>query len=172
VTVDNEAELTFATIAEGTLEYGNARYSFEAAGPEGSTVTFTVTDNTGTYTLENDGLWGPVEGFELPLQYEEVTDCTLNFSEIGEYTVTFRCFQIGTALLIAEHSFPVTIVEPPLYGDANRDGAVDLLDLVFVRNRLFAADLDEGDNRQADINGDGQVDLADLIEVRNNLGAE
>ena len=46
---------------------------------------------------------------------------------------------------------------------------VDLLDLVFVRNRLFSED--PGD-APADVNDDGTIDLEDLIEVRNNLGAE
>jgi len=57
---------------------------------------------------------------------------------------------------------------PPVYGDANRDGKVDILDLVFVRNRLFSEDPDDA---AADVNNDGFIDLNDLIEVRNQLGA-
>jgi len=56
-------------------------------------------------------------------------------------------------------------------GDANQDCIVDLRDLVFVRNRLFAEDLNVNENRQADINQDNVIDLEDLIMVRNNLGA-
>jgi len=57
-------------------------------------------------------------------------------------------------------------------GDANFDCKVDLLDLVFVRNRLFAEIDDLSDNWQADVNEDGAIDLDDLIMVRNLLGTE
>jgi len=56
-------------------------------------------------------------------------------------------------------------------GDANLDCKVDLLDLVFVRNRLFT-DVEEGNNWQADVNEDDSIDLEDLITVRNLLGTE
>jgi len=167
--------VTFATVEEGTLPYGNVRFAFEAAGPEGSIVTFT----SGEYTVENSGYWpGDEEGFELPLQYTDTTDWTLNFSDVGEYTIAFRCYVVEDDGLgnpiegatIAEDSMVVSVEEIPLYGDANGDDSVDLLDLVFVRNRLFQP-IGEGDNAQADINDDNAVDLEDLIEVRNNLGA-
>jgi len=55
-------------------------------------------------------------------------------------------------------------------GDTNQDCMVDLLDLVFVRNRLFMDPTDPA-NAPADVNEDGSIGLDDLIEVRNNLGA-
>jgi len=166
VGVDTTAAVTLANVEPaGDTGYDAVRISFDAAGP--GDVTFT----SGEYTTVNSGYWGAEEGFALPPEYTDTVNWTLNFSAVGEYTITFRCFEIGDeANPFAEDSVVVNVEEPPLYGDANRDGVVTLLDLVFVRNRLFAP-IGEGDNAQADINDDGSVDLEDLIEVRNNLGA-
>jgi len=53
-------------------------------------------------------------------------------------------------------------------GDVNGDGAVDLRDLIQVRNLRG-----ESTARfpQADVNLDGQIDAGDLVEVRRRLGA-
>jgi len=56
-----------------------------------------------------------------------------------------------------------------LRGDANGDCKVDILDLIFIRNRLNTSPT-TGDNWQADVNGDGKINILDLIFVRNRLG--
>jgi len=57
-----------------------------------------------------------------------------------------------------------------LFADANGDCAVNVLDLIFVRNRL-GANPNTGDNWRADIvPGDGAINVLDLIAVRNYLG--
>jgi|GEM_PF-6850062 len=56
-------------------------------------------------------------------------------------------------------------------GDANLDCKTNVLDLIFVRNRL-RSDVNSGDNRQADVNGDDKVNVLDLIHVRNHLGTK
>jgi len=59
-----------------------------------------------------------------------------------------------------------------LYGDTNGDCRVNVLDLIFVRNRL-GKHAGTGDNWRADVVGvDGKVNVLDLIAVRNELGAE
>ena len=57
-----------------------------------------------------------------------------------------------------------------LYGDANGDCCVNVLDLIFVRN-CFGRDAATGDNWQADINQDGVINVLDLIRTRNVLNA-
>ena len=52
---------------------------------------------------------------------------------------------------------------PP--GDANWDGATNILDLIFIRNRL-GQNVGTGHNWQTDMTGDGSIDL---IYVRNRL---
>jgi len=56
-----------------------------------------------------------------------------------------------------------------LYGDANNDCRVDILDLIFIRNRL-GQDPATSDNWNADVNQDGKINILDLLAVRSKLG--
>ena len=62
-------------------------------------------------------------------------------------------------------------MEPPeptgIVGDVNRDGVVNVRDLVFVGSNLGQT----GPN-DADVNGDGFVDIVDLVKVAGAFGAE
>jgi len=164
---DTAMEVTFASVEVKDAGYPLVRITFEADGP--GEVTFT----SGEYSTVNEGVWLGGD-FELPATYTDTLDWTLSFSKCGSYTITFTCFQVdelGEPLedgLVAEGS---AVVDALLYADVNRDCVVNLLDLVFVRNRLFS-DLENPDNAPANINGDELIDLEDLIEVRNNLGAQ
>ena len=64
----------------------------------------------------------------------------------------------------------VEVVYHRMPGDANEDCYVNILDMIFVRNRL-GQDVDTGDNWRADVNWDGRINILDLIFVRNRLGA-
>ena len=55
--------------------------------------------------------------------------------------------------------------------DTNLDCKVDVLDLIFTRNRLNQP-VASGNNWQADVNRDTRINLLDLILVRNKLGAK
>ena len=60
------------------------------------------------------------------------------------------------------------VVEPPrIVGDVNRDGVVNIQDLVLVASRFGQT----GQN-SADVNGDGVVDIVDLVKVAGAFGAE
>jgi len=56
----------------------------------------------------------------------------------------------------------------PILGDANADCRVNILDLIFIRNKLNQA-VGTGDNWQADVNCDGRINILDLIFVRGKL---
>jgi hypothetical protein len=56
----------------------------------------------------------------------------------------------------------------PILGDANLDCRVNILDLIFVRNRLNK-DPQTADNWQADVVQDGSINILDMIYVRNRL---
>jgi len=56
-------------------------------------------------------------------------------------------------------------------GDATHDCKVNILDLIFVRNRINR-DVDSGDNWRADVNQDDKINILDLIFVRNNLNSQ
>jgi len=55
-----------------------------------------------------------------------------------------------------------------LAGDVNSDCRVNILDLIFIRNRL-GQDVSVGDNWMADANEDGKINILDLIKVRGRL---
>jgi len=52
--------------------------------------------------------------------------------------------------------------------DVNGDCRVNVLDLIFIRNRLNA-DVNTDDNWKADVNQDDKINVLDLIYVRNRL---
>lgn len=54
-------------------------------------------------------------------------------------------------------------------GDANLDCRTNILDLIFIRNRLNMS-VWRADAWQADTNRDGAVNILDLIDVRNRMG--
>jgi len=54
--------------------------------------------------------------------------------------------------------------------DTNRDCKINVLDLIFVRNRLNQ-DVSVSDNWRADVNADGKINIIDLIVIRNKMGS-
>jgi len=93
---------------------------------------------------------------------------------IGNYTV---CFALDFPSLPDDNllnnsvcmTTTVTSLETwPIPGDSNFDGKVDILDMIFVRNRLYE-EVESGDNWRADHTGDGSINVLDMILVRNRL---
>ena len=56
----------------------------------------------------------------------------------------------------------------PIDGDANGDCRVNILDLIFIRNKLNQP-VGTGDNWKANVNQDANINILDLIFVRNKL---
>jgi len=56
----------------------------------------------------------------------------------------------------------------PIEGDANQDCRVNILDLIFIRNKLNQP-VGTGDNWKADLNIDARINILDLIYVRGKL---
>jgi len=56
----------------------------------------------------------------------------------------------------------------PLQGDADMNCRVNILDLIFIRNKLNQS-VATGDNWKADLNNDGRINILDLIYVRGRL---
>ena len=69
-------------------------------------------------------------------------------------------------------SAPVYWPRPrPIEGDANMDCRVNILDLIFIRNKLNL-DVATDDNWKADVNQDSRINILDLIYVRNKLSTQ
>lgn len=97
-------DVTLGTDLPGAVGYDAVRFEFDAAGPEGSSVTFKATDtNNVEHAFTDEGFWGPPEGFPLDAAYTATTAWTLNFSNMGEYTVNFRLVDLDNSnAVIAE----------------------------------------------------------------------
>ncbi len=63
--------------------------------------------------------------------------------------------------------FAITPKKKPLTGDVNRDGQVNIRDMILV-SRSFGKDA--SDNPEADVNQDGTINIQDLILVAQHLG--
>jgi parallel beta-helix repeat protein len=97
---DTEIPVTFQTDELGYVGYDSVRFSFNTTGP--GDVTFNATDSEDVeHSFVNSGYWGPPDGFDLPADYTATTDWTLNFSEPGEYTITFSLIEAPDGEVIA-----------------------------------------------------------------------
>jgi len=69
-------------------------------------------------------------------------------------------------LMVEERTWTVQIDTIP--GDANLDCKVNLMDMLFVRDRIGMA-VGSGSNWQADVNRDGRIDMLDLLYIRDRV---
>ena len=95
---------------------------------------------------------------------------TLTFEVIAVKASTLRLPEVvlsdGAGVAFLPRVEDGEVVEPPqLTGDVNRDGAVNIYDLVLVAGRFGQP----GDNG-ADVNGDGVVNIQDLVLVAGAFG--
>jgi len=54
-----------------------------------------------------------------------------------------------------------------LLGDVNSDCVANVIDMILVRNHLYA-DVGSGDNWKYDVTSDGMINVLDMLAVRNN----
>jgi len=109
-----------------------------------------------------------IRSLKLHLDGREVSTYQ-NESNARDGSHTFTLHEAGLSL--GEHSLQAFAEQAGLLSaDVNRDGNVNVLDLIFVRNRLQTSDPDA--SAAADATGDGRVNILDLIKVRNDLGKQ
>jgi len=138
------------------------------AGPEG---TATVTWDTDIDTVGS-------------VKYGQVSQTGGTTAEVAE-TALGKAHSVTITGLEAGKNYKLVIVNneilasPPVYwpspwpiaGDANHDCRVNILDLIFIRNKLNQA-VGTGDNWKADVNEDTRINILDLIFVRNKLNTQ
>ena len=133
-----------------------------------------------------------IQDHELTLKFDETALERLS-SEEGDYlaggvgngdgtlfSATFKVLAVKTSTvsvtghlttpngLLLLPTFESATVNVPQFGDVNRDGAVNILDLVLVASS-FAKPIAEGGD-PADVNEDGVVNVIDLVMVAGALG--
>ena len=97
---------------------------------------------------------------------------TFRAKTTGETRVTFSNFFAGSSsgeeILSDVPEIVITVEESAfLASDVNRDGLVNVLDLILV-SQYFGEDVSA--NAQFDVNGDGAINVLDLIVVAQDLG--
>ena len=90
---------------------------------------------------------------------------SITFAGIAYDGTVYQMVVVNNEIAEAAFFYPETW---PIPGDANLDCRVNILDLIFIRNRLNQ-NVNTGDNWKADVNSDGRVNILDLIFVRNRL---
>jgi len=150
---------------------------FSTAVPAVSNVVITDNaDGTATATWDTDI---PAEG---ALKYGTVSMAGTTPNTVAEnaprtnHSATFP-IAAGTnykIVLVNNEiaSAPIYWPRPwPIDGDANMDCRVNILDLIFIRNKLNQP-VGTGDNWKADVNEDTRINILDLIFVRNKLNTQ
>jgi hypothetical protein len=115
-----------------------------------------------SYTLESPEPAAGVYGLVLELtspQYEPSDPFVIALGWFGE-SLTLEQYNAGVAAIEA------AALLPPLPGDANLDGRVDLADFGILKQHFGAGTL----RSEGDFNGDNQVDLTDFGILKDNFG--
>ena len=90
------------------------------------------------------------------------------FSEPGTYKHLALVWEAAGPAMVQLELFGAAVAKWQIEGDANMDCQVNILDLIFVRNRLNQ-DATSADNWLADVNEDENINILDMIYVRNRL---
>ena len=97
-----------------------------------------------------------------------LTEFTFEVLAVKASTIRLSGHLIGTNGLLYAPIFESAEVLVPLFGDVNRDGVVNILDLVQVASKF--GQRVSGD--PADVNEDGVVNIVDLVKVAGALGGD
>jgi len=117
-----------------------------------------------SYTLETSEAVAGVYGLVLQLtapQYEASDPFVVALGYFGS-SLTAEQYNAGVAAI------GLAALQPPLPGDANLDGKVDLSDFGILKQN-FGTGTGTG-RAQGDFNADGQVDLSDFGILKENFG--
>ncbi|HUW30515.1 MAG TPA: dockerin type I domain-containing protein [Planctomycetota bacterium] len=121
----------------------------------------------GDYHLRSEhGRWSPLIGAWMI--DDETSACIGGGDPMTDYSnqpQPSRRIEMGAYGNTAEASKSKWVIP----GDADGNSQVDVLDLIFLRNRLGQT-VDAADNWKADVNEDGRINILDLIFARNRLG--
>ena len=141
---------------------------------------FLKTDGGATFFQDGriDNTAGKITGLNAALFSERGVDgsgiilqVTFKTKSNGETALRLQNFKFGSStgeiIPAAPLEVYITVEERLLSGDVNRDGDVDILDLILVA-RQFGQSVSPNSN--VDVNGDGEVDIFDLTIVARRIG--
>jgi hypothetical protein len=98
--------------------------------------------------------------------------CEYNRIELGE-VVQFTLSLLVSPYTKGIYNFSFDIVfetKPNILGDINKDGVVDIYDVVIVTSIYRSTPKDSNWNPDADLNKNGVIDIYDVVLVTSNYG--
>ena len=139
------------------------------------TIRVTNTGNSGTAVLlaASGGVDVVFSQTVVPLKQNASTDVTITIAEDalaimlttpGDVEINVTATLAFSTTILDEITSTITIEQMPW--DLNKDGTVNILDLVKVANDFGQS----GDGHPADVNGDRNVNILDLVQVASNFG--
>ena len=137
--------------------------------------------NSGTTTFQSgtiDNAAGNITGLSAERQGDQGVSGAGSLLHVafraisnGETKVTLQNLQFnasaGWSVPVAPYEISLTVEEQVVAGDVDGNGQVNILDLVFVAQRLGKS---VPADSPADVNGDGVVNILDLVEVARHFG--
>jgi hypothetical protein len=126
---------------------------------------------TGQIFVDVNGINPPIDGSMILAKVKfNVTTGFVWSTETPTFTsklnFTSHLFNNG---LLDHDAIDGTYVYNPVPGDLNRDGLVDIVDLMIVAG-YFGANPGSTPYAEADLNHDGWIDILDIILVARNFG--
>ena len=139
------------------------------------TIRVTNTGNSGTAVLlaASGGVDVVFSQTVVPLKQNASTDVTITIAEDalaimlttpGDVEINVTATLAFSTTILDEITSTITIEQMPW--DLNKDGTVNILDLVKVANDFGQS----GDGHPADVNGNRNVNILDLVQVASNFG--
>jgi len=178
ITGPEGAVTVYAWVLSGTTTTSaTATILFSTVAPVASNAAITDNgDGTATATWTTDI---PAQGcvqFGPALTTGGMPNTVIENAIGTEHSVTFAtAADVNYKIALVSNEVadaPFYWPEPwPIDGDANMDCRVNILDLIFIRNKLNQ-DAATGDNWKADVNEDTRINILDLIFVRNKLNTQ
>ncbi len=136
-------------------------------------VTNTGNSGTGVFLAASGGVDVVFSQTAVSLKQNASTDVTITIAEDalaimlttpGDVEINVTATLAFSTTILDEITSTITIEQMPW--DLNKDGIVNILDLVKVANDLGQS----GDGHPADVNGDRDVNILDLVQVASNFG--
>ena len=159
---------------------GIAHQPEDAAVSPGETATFAVvmtgvgedSDVTYRWQVSSDGgdTWSDLDTGEYPDAADDSVSVTAGDDNDGNL---YRCIIVdesGNVFTTDPAKLTVTVA---LKGDVDRNGAVNMKDVLLLRRAVSGAvDLDEKEAASADVNGDGAINMKDVLMLRRILAGD
>ena len=138
-------------------------------GNQGDTINLSAAPEVGVEGVVRGALSESLVALDAGASAEITLNVTGDaFTESGDYEVKVIATSAGDSSATAEVMTATTfeIPLPPTPWDVNRDGVVNVFDLVLVGGEFG----ESGTDRAGDVNADGIVNIFDLVTVADHFG--